>query len=150
MSGPERLKADIEQFSEQINACTHASKPEYFGFWEKMCMIQWVKRYPVHPTYEQIKDGKLYLKWRAHNLGCIKCAEHMLEYMKLVKPTMKSRVEAVWWLHGFFNSINRRLGCPEMTREEFMRVHISTPPTVEHMNREYQRWQQLTVQSQAQ
>lgn len=143
-------EADEQRLYEKdINECTHGFQSELCGYWVKMAMIQWAKHYPVRPIDADIKDARQYLKIQAWHFGCPPCVEHMQNYMKEHKPDLRSRSSLLWWLHAFFNAINRRVGVPELSRSEFMRIHIHMPPTMENMFREYQAWQRQKAEFQA-
>jgi hypothetical protein len=75
---------------------------------------------PKKPTAEQRENMRAYLHALATVLPCAKCQRHMRQYLRehLTEDSLKSRASLVEFVHCFHNSVNAKLGKPQLTLQE--------------------------------
>lgn len=84
------------------------------------------------------------IKALPHLLPCPACQSHFLAYLESNPlPKEISKISAKQWMHDVHNSVNKRLGKPELSFEEAERAfkkpytEISTVPSLEKKNQSF-------------
>jgi hypothetical protein len=108
--------------------------PRYWGskFWFVMHTTAYF--FPEHPTPDEMHAAKNFYESLRFLLPCPGCAQH---YSKLIenKPVhhaVSSRMNLITWVNEIHNEVNRRLGKPIVTIEEYlmMNKNLERPPLV--------------------
>ena len=76
------------------------------------------EHYPCRPTAAQRRAARRVVRDVSALLPCPKCQRHFCELLRQRPPEVGSRrrfAEWLWWAH---NEVNKRLGKPEVARED--------------------------------
>ena len=108
--------------------------PRYWGskFWFTMHTIAYF--YPSEPTPEQMAHASNFYSSLASLLPCPGCAAHYARLLQQhpVDGAVTSRSNLIEWVNRIHNEVNRRLGKPIVTLEEYfmMNRNLEKPPMI--------------------
>lgn len=108
--------------------------PRYWGprFWFTMHTVAYF--YPDDPTRDEMLHAKNFYESLQALLPCPACAAH---YSRLLKTmpldgAATSRTNLMTWVNSVHNEVNRRLGKPIVSLEEYLMMHrnLENPPMI--------------------
>jgi len=108
--------------------------PRYWGskFWFTMHTVAYF--YPSEPTPEEMAHASNFYSSLVALLPCPGCASHYATLLQQhpVGGAVTSRSNLIEWVNKIHNEVNRRLGKPVVTLEEYfmMNRNLDRPPVV--------------------
>ena len=105
--------------------------PRYWGsrFWFVMHTVAYF--FPDAPTTTEMEDAKRFYEYLRSLLPCPGCAAHYAELLRThpVERAISSRMALIEWVILIHNEVNRKLGKPIVSVEEyFMSMrHLEAP-----------------------
>ncbi len=105
------------------------------GAWPRMPKQDWGPRgwnwlhqlainYPRRaPTREEARLAFRRIWTFVTHLPCEECRRHATAYVVKYPPNLRSTVELQSWAWEFHNAVNRRLGKPEMSYDDYLRTY---------------------------
>ena len=89
-------------------------------FWR--CLHLMAESFPLEPTeYDKIR----YREWLSITLEllpCMECRKHANQYMQENPINFKTREEFAMYVYNFHNEVNRRLGKPIISMDEYKAI----------------------------
>jgi hypothetical protein len=114
------LKVEEPLLNSKTNIEMHLP-PELWGpiFWSTLHIV--ALAYPDNPSYVEKKAAKDFYTSLSHILPCPVCRSHFVEILKAmpVDTWVDSRANLIEWVWTVHNTVNKRLGKPEITLAEF-------------------------------
>jgi len=110
--------------------------PRYWGskFWFVMHTTAYF--YPETPTTDEMHAAKNFYESLRLLLPCPGCAQHYagLLQKKPIDNAISSRMSLITWVNEIHNEVNRRLGKPIVSIEEYLMMtrHLERPPLVSY------------------
>lgn len=77
----------------------------------------------ANPDVRQIAEEHNYLQSLFAGLPCPECRIHARKYYDSTPPSMCSSQTYQAWVHTFHNTVNQRLGKPQITWEEYQELY---------------------------
>lgn len=79
--------------------------------------------YPCKPTLEDQQWMYSFIVSLCHNLPCSECKGHCAEYVTNNPPNLLSSCALQTWWFNFHNEVNKRLGKPIFTKEQYQKKY---------------------------
>ena len=108
--------------------------PRYWGskFWFTMHTVAYF--YPHEPTRDEMLHAKNFYESLKVLLPCPGCAQHYSELLEKIPlhGAVTSRMNLITWVNNVHNEVNRRLGKPIVSLEEYLMMNrnLEKPPMV--------------------
>lgn len=110
--------------------------PRYWGakFWFTMHTIAYF--YPDDPTRDEMMHAKNFYESLKVLLPCPGCAQHYSELVEKMPlhGAVTSRMNLITWVNDVHNEVNKRLGKPVLSLEEYLMMNrnLERPPLVSY------------------
>lgn len=117
-----------------INSAVPLPDPRYWGakFWFAMHTVAFF--YPEYPTADEMTDAKQFYSSLQSLLPCPGCASHYKQLLNKnpLDHAITSRLNLMSWVNKIHNEVNRRLGKPIVTMDEYllMNRNLRHPPLI--------------------
>ena len=116
-----QTKPPLDQIFDSV---TLGVAPVVFGpvTWESLHL--WSTLYPINPTEAEKEDAARWIEMVFARLGCPSCVLHAFQYAEQNPVQLNSRSELIRWFHDFHNAVNKKLGKPQFTDEQFIQKYF--------------------------
>tara|TARA_Y100000389_G_scaffold155341_1_gene155980 strand:+ start:107 stop:562 length:456 start_codon:yes stop_codon:yes gene_type:complete len=108
--------------------------PRYWGskFWFTMHTVAYF--YPDEPTVDEMLHAKHFYESLKILLPCPGCAQHYSELLERfpIHGAVTSRMNLMTWVNKIHNEVNRKLGKPLLSLEEYLMMNrnLEKPPLI--------------------
>lgn len=79
--------------------------------------------YPARPAKADAEAMALRLGRMIAGLPCARCRRHAAEHVRADPPDLRSSLAFQAWVWRFHNSVNRRLGKPELPYDAYLELY---------------------------